>query len=293
MVQAMASLRELHRAHRPLVSPLAHDALSARLIERAGFKTFNIGGSAMLAARYALPDLGLAGYAEMLAGIRDITDASKLPCLVDADDGYGDVKSVVRTIQGYETAGVSGALLEDQSRDVKQPGAASARSVDPLEIMEQKLRAAMEARRNKDFVIIGRTDAYGAEGLDAAIKRAERFLRLEVDGIFVAGLKTPEDYLRVGNAFKGAWNCAAIFEAAATPWLTPAELFNMGFSQVAYPNILIGRVAKAMEQGLHRLGHLTAGKEGAFTNGEQEIALQSLADALDLRRWNELEKKYR
>ena len=79
----------------------------------------------MLAARYALPDLGLAAFAEMLAGIRDIVDASKLPCLVDADDGYGDVKSVVQTIQGYETAGVSGTLLEDQSREVKQPGAAS------------------------------------------------------------------------------------------------------------------------------------------------------------------------
>jgi 2-methylisocitrate lyase-like PEP mutase family enzyme len=214
-------------------------------------------------------------------------------CLVDADDGYGDVKSVVRTIQGYETAGVSGALLEDQSREVKQPGAASARSVVPLAIMEQKLKAAMEARRNPDFVIIGRTDAYGAEGLDAALKRAERFLRLGVDGIFVAGLKTSADYVRVGNAFKGNWNCAAIFEAAATPWLTPAELFNMGFSQVAYPNILIGRVAKAMEQGLHRLGQLAAGKEGAFSNGEQEMALQSLADALDLQKWNALEKKYR
>ena len=137
MVQVKKTLRELHREHQPLVSPLAHDALSARLIERAGFKTFNIGGSAMLAARYALPDLGLAGSAEMLAGIRDIVGASTLPCLVDADDGYGDVKSVVRTIQGYETAGVSGALLEDQSREAKQPGAASARSVVPLEIMEQ------------------------------------------------------------------------------------------------------------------------------------------------------------
>jgi 2-methylisocitrate lyase-like PEP mutase family enzyme len=293
MVQAMKSLRELHREHKPLVSPLAHDALSARLIERAGFKTFNIGGSAMLAARYALPDLGLAGFAEMLAGIRDIVDASQLPCLVDADDGYGDVKSVVRTIQGYETAGVSGALLEDQSRDVKQPGATSARSVVSLEIMEQKLKAAMEARRNADFVIIGRTDAYGAEGLDAALKRAERFLRLGVDGIFVAGLKTPEDYVRVGKAFKGNWNCAAIFEAAETPWLTPAELFNMGFSQVAYPNILIGRVAKAMEQGLLRLGQLAAGKENAFSDGEQEMALQSLADALGLQKWNALEKKYR
>jgi len=289
----MESLRELHRKHQPLVSPLAHDALSARLIERAGFKTFNIGGSAMLAARYALPDLGLAGFAEMLAGIRDIIEATKLPCLVDADDGYGDVKSVVRTIQGYETAGVSGALLEDQSRESKQPGAASARSVVPLEIMEQKLKAAMEARRNPDFVVIGRTDAYGAEGLDAALKRAERFLRLGVDGVFVAGLKTSEDYVRVGKAFKGNWNCAAIFEAAATPWLTPAELFNMGFSQVAYPNILIGRVAKAMGQGLHRLGQLAAGNESAFRNGEFEMALQSLADAVDLQKWNELEKKYR
>ena len=289
---SMASLRELHRTHRPLVSPLAHDALSARLIENAGLKTFNIGGSALLAARHALPDLGLAGFAEMLAGIRDIVEASKLPCLVDADDGYGDVKSVVRTIQGLESAGVSGVLLEDQAREGKQPGAASARSVVPLEVMEQKLKAAMAARRNSDFVIIGRTDAYGVEGLDAALKRAERFLRLGADGIFVAGLKTPEDYVQAGKAFKGAWNCAAIFEAAATPWLTPAELHSMGFSQVAYPNILIGRVAKAIEHGLERLDQLVAGKNDAFTSGEQEMALKSLADALDLQKWKGLEKKY-
>ena len=288
----MASLRELHRDHRPLISPLAHDALSARLIEHAGFKTFNIGGSALLAARYALPDLGLAGFAEMLAGIRDIVEACKLPCLVDADDGYGDVKSVVRTIQSYESAGVCGVLLEDQSREGKQPGAASAHSVVPLEIMEQKLKAAMSARQNSDFVIIGRTDAYGAEGLDAALKRAERFLRLGVDGIFVAGLKTPEDYVQVGKAFKGSWNCAAIFEAAMTPWLTPGYLHDIGFSQVAYPNVLIGRVAKAIEQGLHRLSELAAGKDTAFTDGEREMALRSLADALELQKWKELEKKY-
>ena len=288
----MPSLRELHRAHQPLVSPLAHDALSARLIERAGFKTFNVGGSALLAARHALPDLGLAGFAEMLAGIRDIVEASNLPCLVDADDGYGDVKSVVRTVQGYEAAGVSGLLLEDQARESKQPGAASARSVVPLEIMEQKLKAAMDARQNSDFVVIGRTDAYGAEGLDAAIKRAERFLRLGADGVFVAGLKTPEDFRQVGKAFKGAWNCAAIFEATATPWLAPAELYKLGFSQVAYPNILIGRVAKAIEHGLQRLGQLAGGNGNAFANGEQEMALKSLADALDLQKWNDLEKKY-
>jgi hypothetical protein len=82
----------------------------------------------------------------------------------------------------------------------------------------------------------------------------------------VAGLKTPEDYVRVGKAFKGAWNCAAIFEATATPWLTPAELHDMGFSQIAYPNILIGRVVKAIEHGLHRLAQLAAGEDNAFKN---------------------------
>jgi 2-methylisocitrate lyase-like PEP mutase family enzyme len=292
MAHVMASLRKLHREHKPLVSPLAHDALSARLIERAGFKTFNIGGSAMLAARYALPDLGLVSFAEMLAGIRDIVEASKLPCLVDADDGYGDVKSVIRIIQSYEAAGVSGVLLEDQSREHKQPGAASARSVVPLEVMEQKLKAALETRVNSDFVIIGRTDAYGAEGLDASLKRAEQFLRLGADGIFVAGLKTARDYAHVGESFRGSWNCAAIFEAATTPWFTPAELYSMGFSQIAYPNILIGRVTKAIEHGLQRLGQFSEGKDNAFANSEQEIALNSLADALDLKKWIELEKKY-
>src|ERR1044071_3183431 len=109
-----ARLGELHRAGRPFVSPLAHDALSARLIAQAGFKTFNIGGNAMLAARYALPDLGLAALGEMTDGIRDIVGATALPALVDGDDGYGDVKSVVRMIEAYEAIGCAGTLIEDQ-----------------------------------------------------------------------------------------------------------------------------------------------------------------------------------
>jgi 2-methylisocitrate lyase-like PEP mutase family enzyme len=287
-----SSLRELHRTSQPLISPLAHDALSARLIEQAGFKSFNVGGSALLAARHALPDLGLAGFGEMLAGIRDIVAASTLPCLVDADDGYGDVKSVVHIIRNYEAAGVSGVLLEDQSREGKQPGAASARNVVPIEAMEQKLRAAMAARQDPDFVIIGRTDAFGAQGIDEAIRRAERFLKIGADGVFVAGLKTPEDYARVGGELKGSWNAAAIFEGTATPWLQPSELHSMGFSQIAYPNILIGRVAKATEDGLFRLRGLASGDKDAFVGGEQELALKSLAGAVKLTEWNELEKKF-
>ncbi len=100
------TLRETFAAEHPLVTPLAHDALSARLIARAGFRAFAIGGSAMLAARYGLPDIGLIGVSDMVDGIREIAAATPLPFLADGDDGYGDVKSVVRTVELYERLGV-------------------------------------------------------------------------------------------------------------------------------------------------------------------------------------------
>jgi 2-methylisocitrate lyase-like PEP mutase family enzyme len=285
-------LRELHRTQRPLVSPLAHDALSVRLIERAGFKTFNIGGNAMLAARYALPDLGIAALGEMADGICDIVGATKLPALVDGDDGYGDVKSVVRMVETYEAMGCAGILLEDQLREGKQPGAATARGVAPLELFESKLRAAMDARRDKDFVIIGRTDSFGAVGLDEALRRGERFLNVGVDGVFLAGLKAVPDYEKVGAAFKGQWSAAAIFQGGTTPFLSPADLHGMGFSQVAYPNLLIGRVARAVEQGLSRLNAFAQGDANAFKDSDNELAIKSLSDAVATGRWTSIESKY-
>src|SRR6185503_18496924 len=113
------TLRSALAAEHPLVTPLAHDALSVRLIERAGFRAFAIGGSAMLAARYALPDIGLAARGEMADGIRDIAAATTVPFLADGDDGYGDVKNVALTVASYERLGVGGILIEDQRRDRK------------------------------------------------------------------------------------------------------------------------------------------------------------------------------
>jgi 2-methylisocitrate lyase-like PEP mutase family enzyme len=195
-------------------------------------------------------------------------------------------------IESYEAMGCAGTLIEDQVREGKQPGAATARGVAPLELFEQKLRAAMDARHNADFVIIGRTDSFGAIGIDEAIRRGERFLKLGVDGVFIAGLKTVADYERVGAAFRGQWNAAAIFQGGTTPFLSPAELYAMGFSQVAYPNLLIGRVAKAVETGLTRLRDFAGGKADAFRESEGELALKSLAEAVQASRWAEIEKKY-
>lgn len=285
-------LREALAAEHPLVTPLAHDALSARLIERAGFRAFAVGGSALLASRYALPDIGLIGLNDMIDGIYDIASATSLPFIADADDGYGDVKSVARTVLAYEAIGVGGLLIEDQHRDLKQQRADRASAVVEEAVIEAKLRCALETRSQPGTLIIGRTDAYGALGLDAALRRAERFLALGVDGVFVAGLRQPEDYERVGSTFKGALLSAAMFEGLGSPWISPTALGEMGFAHVSFPVSLIFRVAAAMEEALTGLRrYATGGAWQALT--ETTATREQLDEAVDLARWRIIETRAR
>lgn len=286
------SLRSAFQTEKPLVTPLAHDALSARLIERAGFRAFAVGGSAMLAARFALPDIGLAGLGEMSEGIRDIAAATNLPFLADGDDGYGDAKSVARTVEVYERLGVGAIIIEDQRRDRKQQRAEEAKGVIDEAEMIQKLRAAMGTRNNLETMIIGRTDAYGAMGLGAAIRRAEGFLGLGVDGVFIAGLKTAEEYVRVGRELAGATLSAAIFEGVGTPWLTPASLGAMGYSHVAFPASLIFRTVTVMQDTLSALRRHADGLEAMEPAAHSNQSRQILDDALDLARWRRVEADY-
>jgi 2-methylisocitrate lyase-like PEP mutase family enzyme len=286
------SLRSAMAAERPLVTPLAHDALSARLIERAGFRAFTIGGSAMLAARYALPDLGIAALGEMSDGIRDIAAATSLPFLADGDDGYGDAKSVARTVVTYESLGVGGILIEDQRRDRKQPRAEKARGVVAFGEIAQKLRTAMEARRSADTLVIGRTDAYGALGLDAAIERAERYLALGVDGVFVAGLKAADEYERVARELKGAILSAAVFEGVDTPWLTPATLGAMGYAHVSFPASLIFRIVGTMHETLAAMRRHATGAANMAPSPSSANNRAVLDDALDVAHWQQIEARH-
>jgi 2-methylisocitrate lyase-like PEP mutase family enzyme len=286
------TIRDALAQERPLVTPLAHDALSARLIEKAGFKAFAVGGSALLAARFAYPDIGLIGLTDMVEGLRDIAPATILPFLADADDGYGDVKSVVRTVQAYERLGVGGLLIEDQDRNRKQQRAEKAASVVDQATIEAKLRAALAARSRPETFIIGRTDAYGPLGLDAAMARAERFLKLGVDGIFVAGLRTEGDYRRVGAAFKGAFISAAMFEGGDSPWLAPTDLGSMGFQHISFPASLIFRAVAAMQEGLVSLRQHTDGSKAMAPLKESTFARETLDAAVEIARWREVEARY-
>jgi 2-methylisocitrate lyase-like PEP mutase family enzyme len=284
------SLRSALEAERPLVTPLAHDALSARLIEKAGFRAFAVGGSALLAARYAMPDIGLIGLADMVAGLSDVASAATLPFFADADDGYGDIKSVARTVWEYEAIGVGGLLIEDQDRDRKQQRADKAAAVIDEAIIQEKLRVALAVRRSPDTLVIGRTDAYGAIGMDAALRRAERFLSLGVDGVFVAGLRSEDDYARVGRALNGAVLSAAMFEGGDTPWLTPAVLGEMGFRHVSFPTSLIFRLVETMSDTLADLRAHQAGTRALQPMSASSPARQRLDEAIELAKWRSLDK---
>lgn len=246
----------------------------------------------MLASRFALPDIGLAALGEMADGIRDIADATELPFLADGDDGYGDIKSVARTVEIYERLGTGGILIEDQRRERKQQRAEAAKGVVDEAEIARKLQVAMDARRNPDTLIIARTDAYGALGLDAAIGRAERFLKLGVDGIFVAGMQKAEEFERVAAQLKGAILSAAVFEGVDTPWLTPQVLGAMGYRHVSFPASVIFRAVSSMQQTLLALRRHADGLEVMEPAPESKLSRQILDDALDLAKWQRIEKDW-
>ena len=281
---AKPTWKELLARGEPLILPCAHDALAARLIERAGFAAYSVGGYALVGARHALPDIGLVAFGEMSAGIRDIMAASSLPVLVDCDDGYGDAKNVARTIAGYEAMGVSAIFMEDQ-RAPKRCGHMAGKDVIDADAMAAKLRAAVAARRSADFFIIARTDARAVHGLDEALRRAEIYLKAGADGLFIEAPQTIDELTQVGRAFQGVPQLANMVEGGGrTPVLPPSELYRLGFAMVAYPTSLIFRVARAIENAL---ADLKAGRPA----GKDGVDFETFKDITSLAHWAEVEQR--
>src|SRR6266852_199446 len=152
----------------------AHDVFTARLIEAAGLETVFIGGFGTSASLLGLPDVGLLTLTEMADAVRRMAERVSIPVVADGDTGHGDLHNVVRTVREFEQAGAAGILLEDQVTP-KRCGHFQGKQVIPVEEMVLKLRAALGARRNPDFVLVARTDARAVEGLDAAVERANRY----------------------------------------------------------------------------------------------------------------------
>src|SRR5216684_947515 len=283
--QAKPTWKQLLAGAQPLLLPCAHDALSARLIERAGFCAYSVGGYALVGARHALPDLGLVAFGEMSAGIRDIMAASSLPVLIDCDDGYGDVKNVTRTIAGYEAIGVSAVFMEDQ-RAPKRCGHMAGKSVIAADAMAAKLRAAVAARRGADLFIIARTDARAVHGLDEALRRGEIYLKAGADGLFIEAPQSIDELTRIGRTFQGVPQLANMVEGGGrTPVLPPDELSRLGFAMIAYPTTLIFRVARTIEKALADL------KAGRPATGDDGVDFETFKDITSFGDWVEVEQR--
>lgn len=281
------SWKTLLEKHAPIQLPAAHDAITARLIEKAGFHAYQIGGFALAGARHGVPDIDLTRFAEQAAGVRDIMAVCKLPVLVDADDGYGDAKNVTWTVRQYEAMGVSAIFIEDQAAP-KRCGHLSGKRVIPAEAMEKKIEAAVSAREIPDrLFLVARTDALEPEGIDNALRRAERYLKAGADGIYIEAPKSEEQLQQIGKCFKGTPQMTNMFEGDnETPWLTPKELNHLGFSMILYPTTLLFQVVSALEGALKRL------KEGKEMPKKQSVTLMEYEKILGLEDWKVIENRF-
>jgi carboxyvinyl-carboxyphosphonate phosphorylmutase len=234
-IPAARRLREMLARPDPLVAPGAYDALSARLVEQAGFDVVYMTGFGATASLVGRPDVGLLTGVEMVDNARRIAAAVDVPVIADADTGYGNAINVVRTVREYEQAGVAGIHLEDQVMP-KKCGHMSGKAVIDVDEMTGKIRAAVAARRDPDLLLVARTDAAAVEGLDAAIARARAYADAGADMLFVEAPTSEDDIARVATQLRGVrpllFNWA---EGGRTPALTLARIAELGFSLVLFP----------------------------------------------------------
>jgi 2-methylisocitrate lyase-like PEP mutase family enzyme len=280
----MTTFRQLVASERPLVLPGAHDAISARLIQLAGFKAYFIGGFPLVGARYGVPDVGLMGLGEIGAGIRDIMAACDLPVLVDADNGYGDAKTVVHAINFYERMGAQAIFFEDQVSP-KRCGHIQGKQLLSAGQMEANIRAAAENRINPETFIIARTDAREVYNLDEALRRGERYVRAGADALFIEAPLNVDELARIGRTFDVP-QLANMLEGGRTPLLKPAELEQFGFRIVIYGISLLMHATRTMQNVLDEL------RKGRTDFAGKGVGFDEYKRIVDFDRWANIDDRY-
>jgi 2-methylisocitrate lyase-like PEP mutase family enzyme len=218
----------------PLLAPGAYDALSARLIEAAGFGAVYMTGFGTTASLLGRPDVGLLSGTEMIDNARRITQGVSVPVVADADTGYGNPLNVIRTVREYEAAGVAALHIEDQSMP-KRCGHVTGKALVPVREMVAKIEAAVAARTDPDLVIIARTDARAVEGLDAALERARRYAAVGADALFVEAPTSQGEIEAIAAAFPETPLVFNWAEGGRTPPVGVEMLAELGFALVLFP----------------------------------------------------------
>lgn len=216
-----------------VVMPGAFNAATARLVERCGFSAVYVSGAGLANATAGVPDIGLLSLSEVAQLAGYIAEAVRIPALVDADTGFGGPENVSRTVRVFERAGVAGMHLEDQVYP-KRCGHLAGKDVVTVEEMMAKIAAAVRARRDNDFLIVARTDARAVEGFDAAVRRAQSYLKAGADAIFPEALESAKEFRDFARHVRVPL-MANMTEFGRSPLLSVRQLAAMGYRIVIFP----------------------------------------------------------
>jgi len=282
-----ASLRSLVQGDRILVAPGAYDVLSAILIQQAGFPCVYLGGNAATASTLGLPDLGLITMTEMRECVRRTAARVDLPIIVDADVGYGSLMLIQRTIREFEAAGASAIQIEDQVGP-KKCGHELQREVVEVDEMIARLRAALDARRKQETLIVARTDARTTHGLKEAIRRGTAYAGAGADVVFVESPESEDEFREVARAIRAPL-LANMVEGGRGPYLPWPRLQELGFKIAIYPHSAVGSAARAVQTALSDI------REHGWVERAQErmLTLHQYHDVLRFQEYLATERAYR
>ncbi len=243
---ADARLRTALQNHRFIVAPGVFDMISARVADGMGFTALYATGFGTVASHLGLADVGLATYTDMVARLGQIARGTATPVIADADTGYGGLLNVRHTVRGYEAAGIAAIQIEDQESP-KKCGHTPGRRVIPAEEMVLKIEVAVAARTDPDFLIVARTDARTALGIDEAIRRGQLFARAGADVVFVESPESEDEMARIGQEID-APKLANMVEGGRTPILPASRLAALGYDIAIYPAVGFLAVTAALER---------------------------------------------
>jgi 2-methylisocitrate lyase-like PEP mutase family enzyme len=279
-------LRGLLERREPTLLPGAANALAARIMEDLGYKAVYVSGAGVTNTFLGVPDIGLISLTELASHVSAIRDAVSLPLIVDADTGFGNPINVAHTIQVIERSGANAIQLEDQIFP-KRCGHFAGKSVISAAEMVQKIHAAVDSRRDKDFVIVARTDAIAAHGFDDAMDRAAAYIEAGADVTSVEAPKTVEQMSKIAKQL-GVPQIVNIVVGGLTPMLGMNELAKMGFSLVLYANAALQASIAGMQTVL---GHLKT--HGSLDGvAEHLVGFEERQRIVSKPHFDSLEKKY-
>jgi 2-methylisocitrate lyase-like PEP mutase family enzyme len=266
--------------------PGAGNALAARFIEAAGHKMMLVSGAAVANNYLGVPDLGLVSVTELADHVAAIREAVNIPILADGDTGFGNAINARRTVQLLERAGANAIMLEDQTYP-KRCGHFEGKDIISTQEMVSKLKAAVDARKDPDLMILARTDARAVEGFEAALDRARAYQEAGADFLFIEAPLTKEELLAIPSAVPGIHLCNMVI-GGKTPLLPREELAQAGYAVVCYANAALQASMLAMQQAMQHLA-----EHGSIKGFETKLMMfAERQEALDANHFKELEKRY-